>query len=91
VALPGFPVEPHDRGRGLFLNLTSETPLVFVMWRPAEDGSEPRRGNRDGELQPGGRLMDGGERVDPVPMPAAFARGWNRSSPSTTSRSRAAR
>ena len=37
-----MPIELHPtEAEGYFLNLTSETPLVFVMWRTAEDGSEP--------------------------------------------------
>ena len=39
---PGRDIELHpSEAEGYYLNITSETPVVFVMWRPAEDGSEP--------------------------------------------------
>lgn len=67
-------IELHtSEGEGYYLNITSETPLVFVMWRAAEDGSEPaaRPETVTVSYNQAGRLMDGGERVDPVPMPEA--------------------
>jgi hypothetical protein len=75
---PGMAIEMHPvEGEGYFLNLTSPTPVVFVMWRAEEDGSQPA-------AQPvivtvsyneAGRFMDGGERVDTVPMPEPI-RAW---------------
>ena len=67
----------RPEAEGYFLNLTSTTPVVFVMWRAQEDGAQPA-------AQPlivtvsyneAGRFMDGGERVDPVPMPEPI-RAW---------------
>ena len=75
---PGMPIELHPtEAEGYHLNLTSETPLVFVMWRPAEDGTEPaaRPVIVTVSYNQAGRLMDGGEKVDPVPMPEAI-RAW---------------
>ena len=75
---PGWPIELHPtEAEGYYLNLTSETPLVFVMWRPAEDGGEPaaRPEIVTVSYNQAGRLMDGGERVDPVPMPEEI-RAW---------------
>jgi hypothetical protein len=72
----GFAVELHrSESEGYFLNITSPEPKIFVMWRgPEADGAE------DGELKvlprlvtvsynEAGRLLDGGEQVDAVPLP----------------------
>ncbi|MEO8752210.1 MAG: DUF3305 domain-containing protein [Casimicrobiaceae bacterium] len=75
---PGMPIELHPtEGEGYYLNLTSDTPLVFVMWRPAEEGTEPaaRPEIVTVSYNQAGRFMDGGEKVDPVPMPDAI-REW---------------
>jgi hypothetical protein len=72
---PGCAIELHpSEAEGYFLNISSEAPLVFVMWRPAEDGQEPaaRPESVTVSYNQAGRLMDGGERVDPVPMPQAI-------------------
>jgi Protein of unknown function (DUF3305) len=77
---PGRSIELHPtEAEGYYLNITSETPLVFVMWRAAEDGSEPaaRPEVVTVSYNQAGRLMDGGERVDPVPMPEAIL-AWMR-------------
>jgi hypothetical protein len=69
---PGRAIELHPtEAQGYYLNITSETPLVFVMWRPAEDGNEPaaRPEVVTVSYDQAGRLMDAGEKVDPVPMP----------------------
>ena len=87
-----MPIELHPtEAEGYFLNLTSETPLVFVMWRPAEDGGEPaaRPHIVTVSYNQAGRLMDGGERVDPVPMPAAIRAWMEPSSPSIANQSEA--
>ena len=73
---PGFAIELHrSESEGYFLNISSPEPKAFVMWRdPQSDGAE------DDELQlrpqlvtvsynEAGRLLDGGERVDAVPLP----------------------
>lgn len=75
---PGMTIELHpSEAEGHYLNLTSETPLVFVLWRPADDGVEPaaRPLLVTVSYNQAGRSMDGGENVDPVPMPDAI-RAW---------------
>jgi hypothetical protein len=77
---PGYAIELHPtEAEGYFLNITSETPLVFVMWRSAEDDSEPAARPQvvTVSYNQAGRIMDGGERVDPVPMPEAIL-AWMR-------------
>jgi hypothetical protein len=72
---PRCAIELHPtEAEGYFLNITSDTPLVFVMWRAAEDGREPavRVEIVTVSYNQAGRIMDGGERVDPVPMPEAI-------------------
>ncbi len=76
----GRTVELHPtEAEGYFLNITSDTPVVFVMWRSAEDGREPaaRPEMVTVSYNQAGRIMDGGEKVDPVPMPEAIA-AWMR-------------
>ena len=75
---PDCVIELHPtEAEGYFLNLTSETPLVFVMWRMADDADEPRARPVvvTVSYNQAGRSMDGGERVDPVPMPDII-RAW---------------
>lgn len=64
-------IEFHrSEAEGYFLNTTSPDPKVFVMWRPVEDGSIPRIRSEvvTVSYNEAARLMDGGERVDAVPM-----------------------
>jgi len=71
----GRTIELHTtEAEGYYLNITSETPLVFIMWRVAEDGSEPAALPEmvTVSYNQAGRIMDAGERVDPLPMPAAI-------------------
>jgi hypothetical protein len=75
---PRMPIELHPtEAEGYFLNLTSETPVVFVMWRPSEDATPPAARPVIVTLSynQAGRFMDGGERVDPVAMPEPI-RAW---------------
>ena len=75
---PGMAIELHtSESEGYFLNLTSETPVVFVMWRAQEEGVQPAAQPLIVTLSynEAGRFMDGGERVDPVPMPEPI-RAW---------------
>ena len=56
------------------------------MWRIAEDGACRRApGVVTLSYNEAGRFMDGGERVDPVPMPRAIRDWIGRSSQRTTS------
>jgi len=69
---PGLAIELHpSEAEGFFLNLTSDTPVVFVMWRLGDSVAEPVARPLIVTLSynEAGRFMDGGERVDPVPMP----------------------
>jgi Protein of unknown function (DUF3305) len=74
---PGHGVELHrSEAEGYFLNITSPEPKIFVMWRgPVADGLD---GDTEIKLRPrmvtvsyneAGRLLDGGEQVDAVPLP----------------------
>ena len=75
---PGMEIELHPtEAEGLFLNLTSEAPVAFVMWRTADDGTEPAAIPERVTLSynEAGRSLDGGARVDPVPL-AAPLREW---------------
>ncbi len=75
---PGMAIELHStEAEGYFLNLTSDTPLVFVMWRTADEGQQPAVYPEivTVSYNQAGRFMDGGEKVDPVPMPEAI-RAW---------------
>jgi hypothetical protein len=75
---PGVAVEAHrTEAEGYFLNLTSPTPAVFVMWRMREDDGQPAAAPVIVTLSynEAGRFMDGGERVDTVAMPEAI-RAW---------------
>jgi hypothetical protein len=71
-------IEIHPtEAEGYFLNVSSETPVVFVMWRMRDDGVVPPAEPFIVTLSynEAGRFMDGGERVDPVPMSATI-RDW---------------
>ena len=82
----GFAIELHrSESEGYFLNISSEQPKAFVMWRTREaDGAEGTA--PDGALiivpkrvtvsyNEAGRLLDGGEQVEAVPLPAEI-RAW---------------
>ncbi|MCC6193398.1 MAG: DUF3305 domain-containing protein [Burkholderiales bacterium] len=74
---PGMEVELHaSEGEGFYLNLTSGRPVAFVMWRMHDDG-EPAARPLIVTLSynQAGRFMDGGERVDNVPL-AEPLRAW---------------
>ena len=66
-----FAIELHPtEAEGYFLNLTSPAPCVFVMWRMFDDRVPPARPVVvTVSYNEAGRLLDGGERVDNVPMP----------------------
>jgi hypothetical protein len=71
-------IELHSsEAEGYYLNLTSPSPVVFVMWRAQEEGVQPAAQPLIVTLSynEAGRFMDGGERVDPVPMPEPI-REW---------------
>lgn len=68
---PGFAVTLHrDEGEGYYLNLSSGSPVWFVMWRTAEgDPSSARPEFVTLSYHEAGRLLDAQERVDNVPLP----------------------
>lgn len=69
---PGLPVTLHsDEGEGYYLNLSSGSPVWFVMWRTADE--DPSRAWPEFvtlSYNEAGRLLDAQERVDNVPLPA---------------------
>jgi uncharacterized protein DUF3305 len=79
-SFPGLSLELHPtEAEGYFLNLTSPAPCVFVMWRMSEGETPPpvHPVLATVSYNEAGRLMDGGERVDTVALPAAIA-DWMR-------------
>jgi len=67
-----------DEAEGYYLNLTTADPSVFVLWRLPGDESgvvsedhptPPHALAVTASYNEAGRWMDGGERVDRVPMP----------------------
>ncbi len=71
----GHALELHrSEAEGYYLNITAPAPKVFVMWDLRDDGSDP-------PVLPvvvtvsynqAARMLDGGQRVDAVPLPAAI-------------------
>lgn len=65
---PGFELKLfRDEGEGYYLNVSSNEPRVFVMWRMEDELAVPKFVTVS--YNEAGRLMDGGEQVDTVPMP----------------------
>ena len=68
---PGFAIELHrDEADGYYLNMTTATPYVFVNWRMVDDLAVPKIVTVS--YHEAGRMMDGGELVDGVPLPPAL-------------------
>jgi hypothetical protein len=74
----GFSLDLHpSEAEGYYLNMSAPDPRVFVMWR-LEDwkGVETARPwVTTASYHEAARMMDGGETVDSLPMPAAV-RDW---------------
>ena len=72
VLHPGLPVMLHrDEAEGYHLNLTSGSPVWFVMWRVVDgDASRARPELVTLSYNEAGRLLDAQERVDNVPLQA---------------------
>ncbi|HXD04497.1 MAG TPA: DUF3305 domain-containing protein [Burkholderiaceae bacterium] len=70
VLHPGFRVELfRDEGEGYYLNLSSGSPVWFVMWRvDDEDPSQAWPEIVSVSYNEAGRWLDAQERVDNVPM-----------------------
>ena len=65
----GFPLVIHrDEIEGYYMNVSSGSPRVFVLWRMEEDRGLPLQVTVS--YDEGGRWMDGGHSVDSVTMPA---------------------
>ena len=71
---PGFELAIHrDEIEGYYMNVSSESPRVFVLWRMDEETAIPLQVTAS--YDEGGRWMDGGHSVDSVTMPPAIF-GW---------------
>ncbi len=65
---PGFAIELHrDEAEGYYLNLTTDTPYVFVNWHMVDDRAVPKIVTVS--YHEAARMMDGGEQVDGVTLP----------------------
>lgn len=65
---PGFEVDlRRDEGDGYYMNLSSPSPSVFVLWRMEEGRAKPHFVTAS--YAEASRWMDAGESVDRVPMP----------------------
>ena len=65
---PGFEVElRRDEADGYYMNMTTDQPSVFILWRMEEALAVPQFVTVS--YAEAGRWMDAGERVDLVPMP----------------------
>jgi hypothetical protein len=75
---PGFELKLfRDEAEGYYLNVSSDEPRVFIMWRMEDELAVPKFVTLS--YNEAGRLMDGGEQVDTVAMPAelmAWAGGY---------------
>jgi hypothetical protein len=71
---PGFEVTIHrDEIEGYYLNVSCESPRVFVLWRMEGERGLPLQVTAS--YDEGGRWLDGGHSVDSVTMPPAIF-GW---------------
>lgn len=65
---PGFSLVLHrDEIEGYYLNVSTRSPRVFVLWRM--DGERGVPLDVTASYEEGGRWLDGGHSVDSVPMP----------------------
>ena len=66
----------RSEAEGYYLNITAPEPKVFVMWRMAEAGVVPpvRPVVVTVSYNQAARMLDGGEQVDAVPLPADILR-----------------
>src|SRR5258706_6189560 len=69
----GFMLDLHpSEGEGYYLNMSTDDPRVFVMWRLEEwNGAETARPwVTTASYSEAARMLDAGEQVDSVSMPA---------------------
>ncbi len=65
---PALPVELHrDETEGYYLNVSTDSPRVFVLWRMEDERAVPKYVTLS--YEEASRWMDAGERVDSAPMP----------------------
>ena len=65
---PGFELVLHrDEAEGYYLNVSSGSPRIFVLWRMDGDSAVPLQVTAS--YDEGSRWLDGGHSVDGVPMP----------------------
>ena len=65
---PGFALLLHrDEAEGYYLNVSTDSPRVFVLWRM--DGERGVPLDVTVSYNEGGRWLDGGQSVDSVAMP----------------------
>ncbi|MDH5342677.1 MAG: DUF3305 domain-containing protein [Betaproteobacteria bacterium] len=57
----------RDEAEGYYMNLTSDQPKVFVLWRMGEEIAEPQM--LTASYNEGARWLDNEENVDGVPLP----------------------
>lgn len=68
---PGFTLTLHrDETEGYYMNVSSGSPRVFVLWRMDEETGRGLPLDVTVSYDEGGRWMDGGNAVDSVGMPA---------------------
>jgi hypothetical protein len=66
---PGFKIVLHkDETEGYYVNVSSQSPRVFILWRM--EGEEGLPLDLTASFEEAGRWMDGGHSVDSVAMPA---------------------
>ena len=65
----------RDEAEGYWLNLSTDSPSVFVQWRLDEGAPGPVAIAATASYSEAARWMDGGEQVDRVPMPEVL-RPW---------------
>ena len=71
---PGFKIElRRDEADGYYMNMTTDEPSVFVLWRMEEGRAVPQFVTVS--YAEAARWMDAGESVDRVPMPPEL-RPW---------------
>jgi hypothetical protein len=71
---PGFELAIHrDEIEGYYMNVSSGSPRVFVLWRMEAEQGLPLQ--LTVSYDEGGRWLDGGNAVDSVTMPPAIF-GW---------------
>ena len=71
-----FELHPSE-AEGYYLNLAAPDPKAFVMWRMTEEGGDPPCFPVvvTVSYNEAARMLDGGERVDSVPLPPGI-RAW---------------